>query len=188
MGLSVLDSYAWLREMTVWIRFSDITKPTRFQEKVGPVKLDFGYQCEVQVDPVTLSVWVEPAAAGHRLEGGFDYKASLPCSRCLEVAHLEGSASFVLEYQPAHQAPIPVEETEIALDDTQVIYYEEDTLSLEDLVAQQMYLEIPEKALCRPDCKGLCPRCGADLNQGPCLCPPEADPRWTALGQFSKKS
>lgn len=172
----------------MWIRFSDITQPTQFREKVGPVTLDFGYQCEVHVDPVDLTLWVEPVQGGHRLDGSFDYKATLPCSRCLEEARLEGSARFLLDYQPAHQAPIPMEEAEVTLDETQVIYYEEETLSLADLVAQQMYLEIPEKALCRPDCQGLCPRCGADLNRGPCACPPEPDPRWTALGSIQKKS
>lgn len=121
----------------MWIRFSDITQPTQFRETVGPVALDFGYQCEVHVDPVELSVWVEPVPGGHRLDGGFDYRASLPCSRCLEEARLEGSARFILDYQPAHQAVIPEEEMEITLDETQVIYYEQDTLALEDLVAQQ---------------------------------------------------
>ena len=43
-------------------------------------------------------------------------------------------------------------------------------------------LELPLAPLCRPDCAGLCPTCGADLNEGPCACPPaEGDPRWAAL-------
>ena len=170
------------------IRLSDITQPTLFREKVGPVTLDLGYHYEARVDPVTLAMTVSPVENGHRLEGGFDYEAVLPCSRCLEEARLEGSAEFILDYRPAHQAPIPEEETEVVLQETQVIYYEEDMLSLEDLLVQQMYLEVPEKALCRPDCKGLCLRCGANLNEGACPCPPEADSRWTALSQFQQKS
>jgi uncharacterized protein len=184
----MLISYAWLEVGGLKIRFMEILQPTEIREKVGPLTLEFGHDYEVRVEPVPLTVLVEPVQAGHRLDGGFDYRASVPCSRCLEEAVLEGSATFLLEYQPAHQAPIPEEETEVALEEVQVLYYEEPELALEDLVIQQMYLEIPEKALCQPDCKGLCPRCGANLNQGPCPCPPETDSRWTALGQFQKKS
>jgi uncharacterized protein len=164
------------------IRFSEITQPTRFREKVGPVTLDLGYQYSAEVAPVDLALGICPVQGGHRLEGRFAYRATMPCSRCLEEALLEGTAEFVLDYQPAHQAPIPEEETEIPMEVTQVIFYEDDTLAFEDLVVQQMYLEIPQKPLCRPDCKGLCPRCGADLNLGDCPCPPEMAPRWTALG------
>ena len=169
------------------LRFSDITQPTRFQERVGPLTLPIGYHYEARVEPVDLSMMVEPVQGGHRLDGGFEYAATLPCSRCLEDARVTGSARFLLDYQPAHQAPIPEEETEVILEETQVLYYEDGVLALEDLVAQQMYLELPEKALCKPDCRGLCPRCGADLNPGPCPCPPEADSRWTALGQIHEK-
>ena len=169
------------------IRFMEILQPTEIREKVGPLTLDLAPGYEVRVEPVSLTVLVEPVSGGHRLDGGFDYRATIPCSRCLEEAVLEGSATFLLEYQPAHQAPIPEEETEVTLEEVQVQFYEEPELPLEDLVSQQMYLEIPEKALCGPDCKGLCSRCGANLNQGPCPCPPETDSRWITLGQFQKK-
>jgi uncharacterized protein len=44
---------------------------------------------------------------------------------------------------------------------------------------------VPHFVECRPDCKGLCPRCGANLNDGPCTCPPETDVRWDALKRLS---
>ena len=43
------------------------------------------------------------------------------------------------------------------------------------------------KLLCSEDCQGLCPRCGADLNEGPCQCKPEIDPRLAVLQQFLNK-
>jgi uncharacterized protein len=55
------------------------------------------------------------------------------------------------------------------------------TIDLRDAVREQWLLAVPEFALCRADCKGLCPRCGADWNAGPCTCPPETDSRWDAL-------
>lgn len=55
------------------------------------------------------------------------------------------------------------------------------TVDLSVPVREQWLLVAPEFALCRDDCKGLCPRCGADWNAGPCDCKPETDSRWEAL-------
>lgn len=54
-------------------------------------------------------------------------------------------------------------------------------------VREELLLAIPQFALCRPDCRGLCPRCGRDLNAGPCDCAPAADPRWAALAALKDK-
>ena len=55
-------------------------------------------------------------------------------------------------------------------------------LDLQPLVRDAVLLGLPIAPLCRDDCHGLCPTCGADLNDGPCACPPAAgDPRWAAL-------
>ncbi len=54
-------------------------------------------------------------------------------------------------------------------------------VDLRPAVREQWLLAVPAFALCRDDCRGLCPRCGADLNQGPCTCETETDPRWRAL-------
>lgn len=54
-------------------------------------------------------------------------------------------------------------------------------VDLAEAVREQLILAVPDYVLCRPDCLGLCPRCGAELNQGPCACRPEADPRWAVL-------
>jgi uncharacterized protein len=57
-----------------------------------------------------------------------------------------------------------------------------DHLDLAPLARDALLLELPLAPLCRPDCAGLCPTCGADLNQGPCGCPTAVvDPRWAAL-------
>jgi uncharacterized protein len=56
-----------------------------------------------------------------------------------------------------------------------------DELDLEPLARDAVMLELPLAPLCSPGCLGLCPRCGENLNDGPCGCPPEVDPRWSAL-------
>ena len=57
-----------------------------------------------------------------------------------------------------------------------------DSIDMEPLIREALLLDLPLAPLCSPDCRGLCPTCGADLNLGPCGCPPAtADPRWAAL-------
>ena len=55
-------------------------------------------------------------------------------------------------------------------------------LDLRPVVRELVLLDAPSTPLCRPDCAGLCPTCGADCNERPCICqPPPVDPRWSAL-------
>jgi uncharacterized protein len=172
----------------MWIRFADILQPTQYREMVGPLKLDFGLHYELEVEAMEFVLDVIPMDEGHRLVGTFPYRATLPCARCLRRVPLSGESHFDLLYRPSHMAPIVVEEElDVFSQSAQVIYYDEDKIPVEDLVTQQMFLEIPDKVLCKDDCKGLCPRCGAELNHGPCGCPAEDDSRWAELAQFVRK-
>jgi len=57
-----------------------------------------------------------------------------------------------------------------------------DTIDLTPLAREAILLDLPLAPVCSPDCEGLCPTCGADLNAGPCECAPASlDPRWAAL-------
>ncbi len=60
----------------------------------------------------------------------------------------------------------------------------EDSADLDEIVRTVFVLNLPSKLLCKPDCKGLCCRCGANLNEGPCSCEKEIDPRLAALQQL----
>ena len=53
--------------------------------------------------------------------------------------------------------------------------------SPDSLVWEDIVLSLPPRLLCGPACKGLCPRCGQNLNEGTCACESEGDPRWAAL-------
>jgi uncharacterized protein len=57
----------------------------------------------------------------------------------------------------------------------------DDDVDLEPLVRDAVLLELPQAPLCRPDCLGLCPTCGANRNEEPCRCEPPRDERWAAL-------
>ena len=72
-------------------------------------------------------------------------------------------------------------------DDENVFPLEGGCADLEDIVRTTVVLNMDQQLLCRPDCKGLCFRCGKNLNLGPCDCTPEPDPRMAALARLLKK-
>ena len=63
----------------------------------------------------------------------------------------------------------------------------DDSADLEDIVRTVFVLNVDSKLLCKPDCKGMCCRCGHNLNEGPCSCEKELDPRFAALRQLLEK-
>ena len=66
----------------------------------------------------------------------------------------------------------------------EIILLDGTELDLDQVVTEAFVLEMDTKNLCSDDCKGLCAKCGADLNLGPCGCRPEVDPRLAALAQL----
>jgi uncharacterized protein len=60
-------------------------------------------------------------------------------------------------------------------------------IDLAPAIRQEVLLAVPRFLQCREDCRGLCPRCGQDLNAGPCGCPPATDPRWQALESLKQR-
>ncbi len=72
-------------------------------------------------------------------------------------------------------------------EDEWVFPLEGDSADLEDIVRTVFVLNMDSKLLCKEDCKGLCCRCGTNLNNAPCSCQKELDPRFAALQQLLKK-
>ena len=72
-------------------------------------------------------------------------------------------------------------------EDEWVFPLEGDSADLEDIVRTVFVLNMDSKLLCKEDCKGLCCRCGTNLNNGPCNCQKELDPRFAALKQLLEK-
>ena len=66
----------------------------------------------------------------------------------------------------------------------EIVLLEGSEVDLDELVTTAFVLAMDTKNLCSEDCKGLCAKCGADLNLGPCGCRPEVDPRLAALAQL----
>jgi len=74
-----------------------------------------------------------------------------------------------------------MEERSIGGAEADIAYYQGEGLLLEDVLREQVLLAVPLKAVCNDACKGLCPRCGKNLNVEACTCQPAQEPRWEAL-------
>lgn len=153
-------------------RLSEIQQPREFDAPVDALDLELGFHFNARVAPTRVALTVTPRGAAHRVEGAFSYVAEVPCSRCLREVSLKGRVEFLQEYRPLERGKGSQEEIEVTPEDDFVVTYEDDALSTDDLVRQQLYLELPEKPLCGEGCKGLCPQCGADRNETPCACAP----------------
>ena len=93
------------------------------------------------------------------LRGTANTAAISRCSRCLEPVRESMSAGIDALYT---RQPDP--------DDPDLYVFEGHSVDLEDAVKDALLLELPLQFFCKPDCKGLCPVCGANLNRGTCTC------------------
>ncbi len=109
-----------------------------------------------------------------RIEGD----VALECNRCLNdtSAHVSDEAHLIFAESGAEEIDDP---------DVYRLDPNEPELDLRPAIREQWMLAAPSFGLCREDCKGLCARCGKDLNEGSCHCEDKGtDPRWDALKKF----
>ena len=116
-----------------------------------------------------------------RLKGHWAGRFEIPCARCVEDVPTELEGDFDLIFRPLGADAGP-QERSISAGETEIGYYQKDSLLLEDVLREQVLLSLPVRTLCKPDCKGLCPRCGKNRNNQACSCEEgPSDPRWEAL-------
>ena len=137
------------------------------------------------IDPEELSTekegrfkaHVEKADGGSlHVRGHLRLKTSGPCARCLADTPLVMDQELDLFFLPESGAvsePDDEEGAELQDRDLVVTFYRGDTLDLGAVVREHVLLAQPMKRLCRQDCKGVCPTCGADRNLTQCGCPEE---------------
>ena len=132
------------------------------------------------VAPVALDGQILKDRDRFRLIGTVETELELACSRCLDPFRLPLRAQFDVRYLP--QSENTGGERGVEEDDLSVAFYRDETIDLGQLLDEQFYLLLPMKPLCRDDCKGLCPSCGANLNVETCGCQARwEDPRLTGL-------
>lgn len=108
---------------------------------------------------------------GHELiiQGEISSKAELECSRCLRKYTDELHAQVDVTYHPLEELKAEGK-YEVRENELDTGFYAGDEFNLLELVKEQIILSVPMKLLCSETCKGICPKCGADLNITRCNC------------------
>ena len=121
--------------------------------------------------PVRADLLLESVVEGILVSGPISGRAALSCARCLRWFQ-DGFGVEVRELFSRGAGP-GGEEYPLSV---------EGEIDIEPMIRDAVLLSLPFSPLCRPDCRGLCERCGGDRNLEDCTCGPEpADPRWAAL-------
>jgi len=138
-------------------------------------------------DVIKLTVTFIKYEGNIDVTGGLNIISHRDCDRCLKNYLEKTSIPFHLIMAPLfeskrhEQKEVDMQET--AIDEiTAFSYYDGDRIDLDEIIREQIILAEPTKHLCQEACKGLCQKCGKDLNEGPCSCVEEKhDSRWDVL-------
>ena len=148
-----------------------------FRTELDLHDLQFGGSCPVQ-EPVRAEGSVRNVAGVLVLQATVSTTLHATCDRC--AAEFQREVSYPVEAVLTREL-----EDEDAADEWTFLL-DNDSADLDEILTTAFVLNMDSKLLCRPDCKGLCCRCGKNLNDGPCGCRPETDPRLAVLGQLLK--
>lgn len=134
--------------------------------------------------PVTGQVRLHRTNQGIYVDGTVNVPVELECTRCLKTFTTTKTFPLREQFFPTIDVitglPVAAPDDELAF-----TIDRNHLLDLREAIRQNLVLAIPMQSLCSEDCKGLCPQCGHDLNEGPCDCQPEqGDMRFSALQQL----
>ena len=176
-----------------------LDEPLQIDESIAPGVLNYGEDTR-QVSPLPVKGQADLIIEHHseqrgshsqvqdiRLRASYSGEFEILCARCVEPVPQSLSGDFDLIFRPAG-IDAATGEHAITPDETEIGYYEQSGLLLEDVVREQVLLSLPTRTLCKDDCQGLCPRCGQNRNLAPCSCDQTpSDPRWNALAGLADK-
>ena len=172
-------------------------EPLEFREEIAPGAIEYAADTrQVGVLPVEgkADLIVEHRGPDEtvddiRIRAEYKGQFEVLCARCVDPVAVPLEGEFDLLFRPEN-ADAESGERAITEDETEIGYYGESGLLLEDVVREHVLLSLPGRTLCREDCKGLCVHCGQNLNLATCHCAKTAenvDPRWTALQGLAVK-
>lgn len=115
--------------------------------------------------------------------GSVDTRLMMSCDRCMKPVAVPLHVDIQQRFAKDQASDVDTPDQ-----DMDILPMENDRIDLEETILHEVQLGVPMKVLCKEDCKGLCPICGQDLNEGQCDCEEDnRDPRWEALkGLFSE--
>jgi uncharacterized protein len=131
--------------------------------------------------PLEVSLEAQPAGHDVLARGWLKGEAELACRRCLTAVSTPISEEVALLFREG------VSEADAEAEEIYPLPEKGNDLDLSHAIREHLVLAVPEFAICRETCKGLCPSCGTNLNENTCSCEPEhVDHRWAALLKLGK--
>jgi uncharacterized protein len=170
-------------------------EPLEFSETVPAGAIDYGSGIQQKggmpvsgrADLITENRGAHNLIHDIRLRAQYQGSFEMPCARCLDPVAQKLEEKFDLLFRPAAADADPSERA-ISTSDTEIGYYDEGRLAVEDVLREQVLLSLPARALCQQECKGICPRCGRNRNHEVCACDTsQVDARWAALADLRSR-
>lgn len=159
-----------------------------FSHSYAPEEVELEDEGARLVAPAEVRVDASLKGEEVRVRGKIATEVELLCDRCATPQRAPLEVEFDTRFIPQSKAAGETDNVELLTEDMGLAAYEGDSVDLDELVREQLLLALPSRNLCREDCKGLCQKCGANLNAGQCSCEQgETDPRWAALAEFKNR-
>ena len=136
------------------------------------------------VEPAEIQGRARRVGTEVELRGRVSARLEVPCGRCLKPVEVPINSGFTERFVSAVSWAAD-EQHELQEEDLNLAVFDGAGIELNDLAREEILLAIPANVLCREDCRGLCPTCGTDRNQGDCHCETnEVDSRWQKLKEL----
>jgi len=156
----------------------------RFDETFQAGQIDFSGEDLEQASPLHAVGSAELLANTDgelRIQGRLTVEMAAQCDRCLARARFPLEAAFDLFYRPM-SCIARDEEVQIDEGESEIGFYEDGGIEIEDILREQVLLALPMQRVCSEVCKGICPVCGRNRNETECDCRiSDIDDRWGAL-------
>jgi uncharacterized protein len=123
-------------------------------------------------EPLRLEVQLTRSGPNVFLRGELETSVQTACVRCLDELTLPYCREFTYTFQPQERQSFPPEK-EVTKKELEVSFFQGNAINLSHVIREQILLNIPAHPLCREGCRGLCPRCGVNLNREVCGCQPQ---------------
>ena len=159
-----------------------------FDAEIQPAEIDLDDESARLEKPVKIAGRLRKGIAQTDVEGRIGAELEMECTRCLSPSAASLDVPFKVAYV-TEENYTSAEEAELRGEELGVAIFDGERIDLAELAREQILLNLPVRFLCREDCRGLCPKCGADRNTVNCNCEEgETDPRWSALKELKRNS
>ncbi|WP_143122467.1 YceD family protein [Sporomusa acidovorans] len=182
--VDIIDEGWWkMIKITITQIRKELGKNQPFSFKVSAEELGLNEEQFSVEEDVLIDGLITNKGTVLEVTGKINARLEQCCSRCLENMVTVLTIPFSEEYRE-----IELKRNEENSDSEEINYFSDDEIDITDLIRESILLAEPIKPVCSETCRGLCPKCGANLNINTCGCnPTKIDPRLAVLGKLLSK-